>query len=91
MKVRDLLELLEGDCVLAIRNEDNSNPVYPNSKNLICMTMSSSEGIDPYLDREIKSWGLTQKRNADTIADLFIELYQKKAEPENILYNGADH
>ena len=84
MKVRDLLELLEGECVLALRKEDKSLQGYPNSENLICMTLSSSEGVDPYLDREIKSWGLTQKRNADTIADLFIELYQKKAEPETV-------
>lgn len=91
MKLRDILNLLEGDCVIALRNEGNLNAVCPDPNTLICMTMSNSEGVDPYLDRELKSWGLTSKTNHDTIADLVIVLKNKTVEPENILYNGADH
>ena len=84
MKLRDILGLLEREYIIALRNEDNSSAVCPEHRNLICITMSNSEGVDPYLDRELKSWGLTDKINTNAMADLFFVLAQRKAEPETI-------
>ena len=47
MKVKEMIELLRVDEKIEFRNEDNRE---------ICITNSNSEGMAPYLERDVLEW-----------------------------------
>lgn len=81
MKFREMIEKLDRHCVVELLNIDN---------NIICTTLSDCEGVDPYLDREVDSWGLTDKMSSRQIADIYFKLLPKTAEPETVEIFNAE-
>ena len=49
MIVKEFIELLSRPVLLEIDSEE---------KRMICITITDSEGIEPYLNRDIIKWGL---------------------------------
>ena len=72
MKLREIIDLLECPYCIEIKTENK----------LICVTISDSEGIDPYLDREVISWGLPNMSEGRSIAEIRFRIAPKNAESE---------
>lgn len=71
MKLADFLRYLERPAIVELKNESNK---------IICFTLTESEGIEPYLDREIISWRIPDLTlECDNIkTDLCIKLFDKR-------------
>lgn len=68
MKLENFLKYLEHPAIVELENESNK---------IICITLTDSEGIEPYLNREIISWrmpNLTLECH-NIKADLCIKLF----------------
>lgn len=68
MKVREMIDILKYPCKIVFKNADEE---------MICITVSNSEGAEPYFDREIKEWHLSNPIMHMTDADIFIILKDK--------------
>lgn len=56
MTVRNLIYSCRDNCTILFRNEEGFN---------ICSTEIRSEGVKPYLDREILQWFIFSKENRE--------------------------
>ncbi len=68
MKVREMIDGLKFPCKMAIENADEQ---------MICLTVSNSEGIEPYLDREVLEWYLPNPITSIRDADIILILKNK--------------
>lgn len=68
MKVRDMIEKLTYPCKMALMNADEK---------MICITVSHSEGTEPYFEREIKGWHLPNPIKHTMDAEIFLILEDK--------------
>ena len=77
MKLADFLRYLERPAIVKLENESNK---------IICYTLTNSEGIEPYLGREIISWRIPNLTlECDNLkADLCIKLFDKREKKGNI-------
>lgn len=78
MKLADFLKYLEHPVIVKLENESNK---------IICFTLTDSEGIEPYLNREIISWRIPNLtlECENLKADLCIKLFDKRERTENFV------
>lgn len=67
MKLREFLAPCENIVSVTLLNEE---------KKLICNTITDSEGIEPYLERDIVSWHIRDFMSSpNTLGDIHITLF----------------
>ena len=78
MKLRDILGLLESNCIIELRKDLNYiENLESLEQRLICITRSDSEGVNPYLDRHVIGWGVPKLSENRTIAELYFILQEE--------------
>ena len=70
MTVKDLVNICRDNCTILFRNEEGFN---------ICSTEIGSEGVKPYLNREILQWLVFSKENRER-ADICFYLKDEEEE-----------
>lgn len=90
MKLRDILGVLDTPCLISIEKTTIDCKI-PEDR-FICMTKADSEGVLPYLDRDVVVWGLTNPITDDTPAVLYFRLMQDDKKNDEIWYKrlGAE-
>lgn len=68
MKVKEMIDGLKYPRKIGIKNAD---------ENLICLTVSNLEGMEPYLDREVLEWYPTNPIMDGRDVDLYLILKNK--------------
>ena len=78
MKLREFLAPCENIVSVTLLNEE---------KKLICNTITDSEGIEPYLERNIVSWRIKNFMRLNTLGDVHITLFNEPIK-DNLDYPG---
>lgn len=68
MKVREKLAGLKYPCKICFKNADEK---------IICLTVSNSEGIEPYLDRDVLEWYVPNPIMDSRDVDIYLILKNK--------------